>query len=171
MSLNQLEKLKSEYKQVILLDESLEMSPGKLAVQINHATAMSMWKARTYAVNEWIKGCIKVIILGVPDTYELVDLDYRLKATGIPHFLVTDLGVTEFGKPKITSLGIGPAKSSEINKFTSKYKLYKPNVKWLEDQYGAGILDSNQDIMELIKNARAEGEEAFSCLKKFLEEE
>jgi PTH2 family peptidyl-tRNA hydrolase len=160
-------KLETEYKQVILIREDLEMSPGKLAVQTNHATAMSIWKARRDAINEWIKGCIKVIVLGVPDAYELVDLDYQLKGTGLPHFLVTDLGVTEFGKPEITALGIGPAKSSEINKFTGKYKLYQPNIDWLKETYGENVL-GEQDIMQLVKKSRKKEQEAFAETKKLL---
>jgi PTH2 family peptidyl-tRNA hydrolase len=155
-------KLNSDYKQVILIREDLEMSPGKLGVQVNHATAMGMYNAPKSNIDGWVKGCIKVILLGVPDSYELVDLDYQLKGSGLPHFLVTDLGVTEFGEPTITALGIGPAESSEINKFTSKYNLYQPNEKFLVERFGHEILE-NQDVMELIKKEREEKFNGCGC--------
>ena len=96
------------------------------------------------------------------DAYELVDLDYQLKGSGLPHFLVTDLGVTEFGEPTITALGIGPAKSSEINKFTSKYNLYKPNEKFLVETFGEKVMEE-QDVMDMIKEARAKKFESCGC--------
>lgn len=156
-------KIKSEVKHVILVREDLEMSPGKLAVQIHHASIKSYQKAPGYIKKMFDEGCIKTIILGVPDAYELVNLDYKLDATNLSHFLVIDLGVTEFtdpellkeGKaiPEITTLGI-IGKSKDLNKFTAKYSLYKPDEEHLEKAFN--VKKDTQDVMKTIDKRRAE---------------
>lgn len=117
--------MKEDYKQVILVRNDLPMTPGKLAVQINHATAMAVMRAGVKARERWMKNAIKVVIVGVDTLEEMVELDYKLEAErGIPHFLATDLGVTEFEGATQTALAIGPAPAKAINKFTAKYNLF-----------------------------------------------
>lgn len=122
--------MKEDYKQVILVRNDLPMTPGKLAVQINHATAMAVMRAGVKARERWMKNAIKVVIVGVDTLEEMVELDYKLEAErGIPHFLATDLGVTEFEGATQTALAIGPAPAKAINKFTAKYNLFSDYPK------------------------------------------
>ena len=144
----------TEVKQVILVRSDLEMSMGKCSIQIHHAAIKSARKADKEIVKKWHRDCIKTIILEVPDDYELVDLYYRLDESGLPFFLAIDLGVTEFGKPTITALGIGPAISEDIDKYTSQYKLYKPNEEFLEENYNIDG-EQTQDVMEYVKEKRS----------------
>lgn len=149
------EKLNSEYKIVILIRKDLKMSMGKFAVQISHATAKAMMESNKEIVDKWNEGCIKTIILEVPDAYELVDLDYKLDNSELSHYLVADLGVTEFGEPTITCLGI-LGESELIDNFTSNYKLYEPNKEFLEENYGLEDGTQVQDVMKHIENKRNE---------------
>jgi PTH2 family peptidyl-tRNA hydrolase len=152
--------LKTEYKHVILVREDLPMSMGKFGVQIHHASVKSMKRASAEAVKRWNEQCIKTILLAVPDAYELVDLDYQLdERDDIPNFLVIDLGVTEFGEPTITSMGIGPAESDKIDEFTSKYGLYKPNEEFLKENFQIDG-EQVQDVMKFIEKKRGEAHAA-----------
>lgn len=149
------EKLKTEYKHVILIREDLPMSMGKLGVQVHHASVKSMRKANEQVVKKWNEQCIKTILLGVPDDYELVDLYYQLDESNLPFFLAIDLGVTEFGKPTITALGIGPGTSDEIDKYTSQYNLYKPNEDFLKEHFNIDG-EQVQDVMKYVEDKRKE---------------
>ncbi len=137
-----------DYKMVFLVRGDLEMSPGKLFVQSNQATAMCLKNASDGAKQNWYQGCIRCIVLEVEDDKDLVKMNYKLDAIKIPHYLTIDIGATEFGKPTVTCLGIGPAESDLIDGFTGDYPLYKPNEEFLQKEYG---LDKNcQDIMKTI---------------------
>jgi peptidyl-tRNA hydrolase len=108
------------------------MSPGKLAVQINHATAMAVMRADRKVQERWMKNGIKVVIVGIDTLEEMIELDYKLQAErSIPHFMATDLGTTEFNEPQITALAIGPAPAKKINKYTSKYDLFTDYTRQL----------------------------------------
>jgi PTH2 family peptidyl-tRNA hydrolase len=118
-----------DYKQVILIRKDLEMSRGKLAVQINHATAMAVMRADRKTQERWMQNGIKVVIVGIDTLEEMVELDYKLQAErSIPHFMATDLGTTEFNRPEITALAVGPAPAKMINKYTSKYDIFTDYV-------------------------------------------
>jgi peptidyl-tRNA hydrolase len=148
-------KLKSDVKLVILVRKDLSMSPGKFAVQVSHATAKAMMGASNEIVDKWNKDCIKTIVLEAPDSYTLVDLDYKLDTTSLSKFLVIDLGVTEFGAPEITSMGI-LGDSHIIDMYTQDYKLYKPNTKFLEENYGLEDGTVVQDVMKHVEKNRKE---------------
>lgn len=143
--------LETEYKFVMLIRKDLPMSPGKLAVQASHATAKAMMRANKDAISQWNRQGIKTIILEVPDAYELVMLDYELDETDLARFLVTDLGITEFGKPEITSMGI-LGLSDKIDEFTKDYKLFKPNAEFLERYNIEG--EHVQDVMDYVTKKR-----------------
>ena len=144
-------KLETEVKLVILIREDLPMSPGKFAVQVTHATSKAMMRASDEIIDKWNEQCIKTIILAVPDSYELVNLEYKLDNTGIAHYLVTDLGITEFGEPTITSMGI-LGESDKIDEYTKDYKLFKPNEEFLERYNIDG--EQTQDVMKWIEEKR-----------------
>jgi PTH2 family peptidyl-tRNA hydrolase len=141
--------MKEDYKQVILVRKDLPMSPGKLAVQINHATAMAVMRAGTKAKERWMKNAIKVVIVEVDTLEEMVELDYKLEAErGIPHYLATDLGVTEFEGATQTALAIGPAPAKKINRFTSKYSLFTDYPK---ETVKGGIANVQEAVEEVAK--------------------
>lgn len=106
------------------------MSPGKLASQAGHAYVGAFISTQdSQRIAEYhqelpaspgTKVCLKA-----------KNLDHILKAkdlaqaAGIPHFLVTDSGCSNFfdGQPIVTALGIGPATKAEVHHITKKFQL------------------------------------------------
>lgn len=73
---------------------------------------------------QWMKGSFKKIVVGINSLEELLYLQKKAEEARIPNALIKDNGLTEFnGKPTITCLAIGPAKSEDIDLITGKLKL------------------------------------------------
>ena len=78
-----------------------------------------MKTAEDYKVNHGIK-----VTLGVPSLDALKEAKQLADDAGIPNALIYDLGYTQFhGETTITALGIGPARRTEVDHITGKYKL------------------------------------------------
>lgn len=77
-------------------------------------------------VRDWVIGSFAKVCLQA-DTMldqELIDLQNKARAAGLPTSLITDSGRTEFnGVPTMTALGIGPGSIEVINKITGHLKL------------------------------------------------
>jgi PTH2 family peptidyl-tRNA hydrolase len=115
-----------EIKQVIIVRTDLEMSRGKIAAQVAHASLMSYFEAEKRdkkIVEKWLKNGEKKIVLKVSDEDSLIKLFNAYKYKGIPCALVTDAGLTEIPPGSKTALGIGPWISSEIDLFSKGLKL------------------------------------------------
>ncbi len=113
-----------EYKQVIIIDESLGMSKGKTAAQACHASLNSFLRSERPLRKEWnSKGAKKIILEKGNHSFEDVIKD--AERLNIPYYKVNDAGHTELEPGTVTALGIGPAKSDKIDKLTSELKLIK----------------------------------------------
>jgi PTH2 family peptidyl-tRNA hydrolase len=118
--------LMGELKQVIIVRTDIEMGKGKTAAQVAHASLMSYLttlKSHKDVADRWIASGEKKIVLKVENEELLKRLHEAFKYKGIPCALVTDAGLTEIPEGTKTALGIGPWESSEIDKFTSSFKL------------------------------------------------
>ena len=112
-------------KQVIVVRKDLNMRKGKMIAQGAHAS-LGAFKATTYEnVMEWQKGYNGTkIAVGVDSLTELLDIAEKVRDAGIPAYLVTDAGYTEFkGERTITALGIGPWNREELDEITGHLKL------------------------------------------------
>ncbi|MFX0056973.1 MAG: peptidyl-tRNA hydrolase Pth2 [Candidatus Hodarchaeota archaeon] len=115
-----------EYKQVILLRTDLKMGTGKKCVQSCHASLSvsdivrvkdkSLWK-------KWKDSGQKKVVLKVSSMEELFEVIKKLDKNQIPFFLVKDAGLTQLPPGTTTALGIGPAKSEDLDKITGALKL------------------------------------------------
>jgi PTH2 family peptidyl-tRNA hydrolase len=115
-----------KYKQVIAVRTDLEMSRGKIAVQVAHGalcaaerarvTRQEVWKA-------WIDEGQKKVAVKVASVNELLDLERLAIVHRLPNALIRDAGMTELPPGTITVVGIGPALSEEIDKVTGSLKL------------------------------------------------
>jgi peptidyl-tRNA hydrolase len=56
---------------------------------------------------------------------ELMSIEKRAAAKGIPHFVVTDAGQTVFDQPTVTCIGIGPATKAQTNSITRGAQMRK----------------------------------------------
>lgn len=115
-----------EYKQVMAVRDDLNMSPGKLAVQVAHASLSSAEKVREKKP-EWFKGWQeerqKKVVVKASSEEHLEDLKKKAEDLNLPNELVTDAGLTELEPGTPTVLGVGPAPNEEVDKVTGDLPL------------------------------------------------
>jgi PTH2 family peptidyl-tRNA hydrolase len=115
---------RSKYKQIIVVPDSLAMSPGKMAAQASHAAVEAFRVAQKSEaglsrIAGWTLHGITKIILRVKDEEELVTLAQRCAEAGLTdQFVVVDEGLTEVPAGSRTAFGIGPYESELLAPFT-----------------------------------------------------
>lgn len=118
----------SETKQIIVARGDLNYgSRGKFAAQVAHASIAFLtnrlyfdpdWYSEgsfTEAECDWINGIFKKIVLRVDSEQELLDIHEEAQDANLSSFLITDRGLTVFGEPTNTCVGIGPDWSELID--------------------------------------------------------
>ena len=137
-----------ETKQVIVVRKDLNMRRGKEIAQGAHASLAVFFdmmrkqnggevdtqsgkkfkcefEHQSQAMHEWMTNGFTKITLVVSSEAELLAVYEAAKAAGLPASLIRDSGKTEFGGvPTLTTVGLGPAASAEIDKITGNLKLY-----------------------------------------------
>lgn len=117
-------------RQYIIVNESLDMSPGKVAAQVAHATT-------GYAVNIGINGTFnsftefllwferhkqrKVVVK--MSGHDLKYLPEMLIGLGIPFYAVYDTGANEVPAGSLTAIAIGPQHRELLPKWFAKLRL------------------------------------------------
>lgn len=133
----------AEPKQVILARKDLNMSPGKLAAQVAHASLGAITDKLEWStvvpkikrgeitvlvdgvLDKWLTGRFTKIVLGVNSQEELLGLYETAVKDGLICKLILDAGLTEFNNiPTYTCVAIGPADQEDLNKLTGHLKLY-----------------------------------------------
>jgi PTH2 family peptidyl-tRNA hydrolase len=129
-------------KQVIVVRKDLNMPVGKIAAQVAHASMRAFLSCRSgqrrddkYEVWEflqtgdavtWNEGISRVAVVGCDTEAELLALQQAAEQAGLPNAIQKDLGLTVFnGVHTNTTLGIGPAEASAVDKITGHLKLLK----------------------------------------------
>lgn len=115
-------------KQVILMRTDLGMRKGKMVAQGCHASLAVFTRGLAHEGQEftksWLDNDFTKICLGVDSFDELENLYKTAAHSGIPSFLVTDSGKTEFGNiSTVTCASIGPFWSEDIDRITGHLKL------------------------------------------------
>ncbi len=116
-----------ELKQVIILRKDLQMSKGKAAAQASHAAVAAAIKSKREKPNEftlWWNTGQKKVVLGVDSEAELVELENKLKSTGVVIVKIDDAGRTQLPPGTTTALGIGPHAQKAVEEITSTLKLF-----------------------------------------------
>ncbi|MFH1392612.1 MAG: peptidyl-tRNA hydrolase Pth2 [bacterium] len=108
-------------KQVIIINNKLDMSAGKIAAQACHASLGAFLRADGRKIQEWQEQGQKKIICKSDDLIILKNLADNLE---IANFLVKDAGLTELEPGAITALGLGPDQEEKIDKITGNLMLY-----------------------------------------------
>lgn len=114
------------YKQVIAVRTDLEMSKGKIAVQVAHGSVSAAEQARIYKpdiLRAWLREGQKKVAVKVSSEEELIELRRQAVNHSLPFALIRDAGMTELPPGTITVLGIGPAKADLIDEVTGELKL------------------------------------------------
>lgn len=115
-----------KYKQVILIRTDLEMSKGKLAVQVAHASVTALLeglKTKRDWVDEWLTEGQKKVVLRVSSLEELTKYYEEARRLELPTSIIADAGLTELPEGTVTAVGIGPAPENVVDKVTRDLKL------------------------------------------------
>jgi PTH2 family peptidyl-tRNA hydrolase len=112
-------------KQVIVLRKDLNMRKGKMIAQGAHACLqVSLNSQNTKEFKQWLEQGMTKVCLYVESEQELLDIYNRAKCDKLPCSIIRDAGKTEFdGIPTLTTVAIGPAESTKIDKITGDLKL------------------------------------------------
>jgi PTH2 family peptidyl-tRNA hydrolase len=113
------------YKQVIVVRDDLNLSKGKLAVQVAHASVIGYERSDKETIKEWKINGQKKIVLKVKDIKELMILKERAEREGLTTGIVRDAGLTEIPPGTITALVIGPEEEGKIDRVTGGLPLLK----------------------------------------------
>src|SRR3990172_306733 len=117
-----------DHKLVVAVRADLDLSRGKLAVQVAHASVMAALDAKARH-RRWFaawdaegqeKGGVRAP--GIP---ELHGLRARARALGLPTALVEDAGLTELPPGTVTCLAVGPGPNELVDQGTGH-----PEVMW-----------------------------------------
>jgi len=111
------------YKQVILVRTDLNLSPGKLAAQVAHASVNAFNVTSPLTRKSWLDEGHRKIVLRVADDVALTHYLSLAKSAGLPVALITDFGLTELPPNTSTTLAIGPALNEAIDPLTVQLKL------------------------------------------------
>lgn len=131
-------------KQVIVARKDLNMSPGKLAAQVAHASmgallnmsyidrtdgyidTITLDLQEDTILGDWLNGEFTKICLSVDSEEALMEVYQLALEVGLPAKLIEDNGHTEFNGVKTkTCVGIGPGWIDDIDAVTGKLSLYK----------------------------------------------
>jgi len=115
-----------EYKQVILVRTDLDMSKGKIAAQVAHASldsALKSIKKDRIIFNKWKSNYMKKVVLRVDTKEELFKYKELSNNEGIVCSLIRDAGRTEIKEGSYTALSVGPDTSEKIDKITGNLKM------------------------------------------------
>lgn len=116
--------MSDKLKQVIILREDLQMSPGKAAAQACHASISSYEVSEILDIDAWKREGVTKIVLGVSNEHTLVNIYKLAVANELACSLIADEGRTEIAPGSITAVGIGPALASRIDEITGHLRLY-----------------------------------------------
>jgi len=115
-----------KYKQVIAVRTDLDMSRGKIAVQVAHGAVSAAERARMVRHEiwkAWMDEGQKKVAVKVGSENELLELRRLAVANRLPNALIRDAGMTELPPGTVTVLGIGPGPAVEVDKVTGSLKL------------------------------------------------
>lgn len=144
--------MNKHYKQIIVVRKDLDMSPGKLAAQVSHASMAHLTRALQknarridsqkvratidvdYDIWEgWYKSIFTKIILSAKNKNDMEKLIRKAKDAGMQEdkdfFCIRDNCLTELTPEEdgrcLTCIGFRPMSDEEINPITKRYQLFK----------------------------------------------
>lgn len=115
-----------EHKLVIAVRSDLELSRGKMAVQVAHAAVMAALQAKAKHrkwFSEWYAEGQKKVVVKAEGLEELRALESKARSFGLPTATVDDAGLTELPPGTTTCVGIGPGPNPLVDRVTGQLKL------------------------------------------------
>ncbi|MDD1701473.1 MAG: peptidyl-tRNA hydrolase Pth2 [Methanoregula sp.] len=111
------------YKQCLILRNDVKMSCGKKCAQAAHASIGAFENADKTLRKAWQTEGQKKVVLKADSERALFELKVVAERAGISTSLIQDAGMTEIPPGTITALGLGPAKSGDLDKITGALSL------------------------------------------------
>ncbi len=116
----------------IFIRTDLNMSRGKIAVQVGHAVAQtvyiqSKWDGRApypraSPVEEWMQNDQTKIVLAVNSLEDLDEIAKKARENKVSYDYVSDIGKTEVEPNTVTCLAVGIESRRRISKITEGWK-------------------------------------------------
>ncbi len=110
-------------KQVIVVDRSLNLPPGKLAAQVAHGSMIAFLRAEPDLQRAWLETGMAKIVLACDGAGALAALAEQAEAAGLSTGLVRDAGRTVVSAGTATCLGVGPDSAERMDAVTGTLRL------------------------------------------------
>jgi PTH2 family peptidyl-tRNA hydrolase len=130
----------------LLIREEEQMTPGKMAAQVAHASMEALLEIATgkpyleresrdedydialslkkgEPLKEWLEGSFTKVVLYVKTEKKLLELADKIRDAGFVVSLIQDTGKTIFSEPTYTCFGVEPARHSEIYPLVKRARL------------------------------------------------
>ena len=111
------------WKQCLVIRGDIRMSCGKISAQAAHAAVAAFERCDRETRAKWLSEGQKKVVLKVKDERSLLELKTIADARGVAAALIQDAGLTEIPPGTITALGLGPARTEELDRITSDLPL------------------------------------------------
>jgi peptidyl-tRNA hydrolase, PTH2 family len=111
------------YKQCLIIRNDVKMSCGKRCAQAAHASIGAFNNADKALQKAWFSEGQKKVVLKANDERTLFELKVIAERAGISSSLIQDAGLTEIPPGTITALGLGPARTEDLDKITGNLTL------------------------------------------------
>ena len=112
-------------KQVILVNEALNLPPGKMAAQVAHAAVGAFLMSNPQSRSDWLRAGMPKIVLRCGSAEALLAILAGAEAAGLPALLIRDAGKTVVQAGTPTCVGIGPAPAERIDPLTGELRLMR----------------------------------------------
>lgn len=115
-----------EYKLAVVVRSDLDLSKGKLAAQVGHASvvcALKAQKGRRAWFRAWMDDGQRKVVLRADGLDALLALQRAGRAQRLTTALITDAGLTEVPPGTQTCVGIGPGPEELVDRVTGRLRL------------------------------------------------
>jgi PTH2 family peptidyl-tRNA hydrolase len=113
----------SDYKQVILVRQDLQLPKGKMSAQAAHASVEAVLRSNKDIVKKWHEQGMKKVVLKVADLKELYKYNQHAKDNDLVTAVITDAGLTTVAPGTVTCVAIGPDIEESIDSITKELKI------------------------------------------------
>ena len=112
-----------KWKQCLIIRSDVKMSCGKKCAQLAHGAVGAYEKTDKITQKKWFNEGMKKVVLKVPTLRAMYEIKTNAEMAGIATSLIIDAGRTEIEPGTVTALGLGPARSEDLDKITGDLQL------------------------------------------------